>query len=44
MLKMIFGAVSFIIGFTMIIVAKAVRTSAVWMDDSFRWGGRNGNG
>lgn len=44
MIQMIFGAASLLIGFAAIIVTKAVKSCAVWMDDSFRWGGRDGNG
>lgn len=44
MIKMIFGVASFLIGLTAVIAAKAIKSCAVWMDDSFRWGGRDGNG
>ena len=42
--KFIFGVVAFMIALTTVIAIKAVRACAVWMDDSFRWGGRDGNG
>lgn len=34
------GVLSFA-GLIMLIVTKAVKTAAVWMDDSFRCGGRD---
>ncbi len=40
----VFGVMTFIIGLVAVITVKAIQTSAVWMDDSFRWGGRDGNG
>lgn len=43
-IKVIFGAVSFLVGLSVIIVSKAILSCAVYMDDSFRWGGRDGNG
>lgn len=43
-IKVIFGAVSFLVGLSAIIVSKAILSCAVYMDDSFRWGGRDGNG
>lgn len=42
--KDILGAVSFLVGLSAIIVSKAISFCAVCMDDSFRWGGRDGNG
>lgn len=44
MVKVIFGVVAFIIALVIIMATKAVRTCAIWMDDSFRWGGRDENG
>lgn len=44
MVKVIFGVVAFTIALAIIMATKAVRACAVWMDDSFRWGGRDGNG
>ncbi len=44
MVKVIFGVVAFIIALVIIMATKAVRTCTIWMDDSFRWGGRDGNG
>lgn len=44
MVKVIFGVVAFIIALVIIMATKAVRTCAIWMDDSFRRGGRDGNG
>lgn len=43
-IKIIFGVVLFLIVMSAIIAIKAIRTCAIWMDDSFRWGGRDGNG
>lgn len=43
LLKIIFGVV-FLIGLPTIIAIKAVKSCAVSMDNSFRWGGRDGNG
>lgn len=42
--KIIFGVGTLLIGLSAVIAIKAVRTCAIWMDDSFRWGGRDGNG
>ena len=42
MVKIILGAVSFLVGLSAIIVSKAISSCAVYMDDSFRWGGRGG--
>ena len=44
MVKIIFGVVAFMIALVTAIATKAVRACAVRMDDSFRWGGRDGNG
>lgn len=44
MVKMIFIVGSAITALSAIIVIKAILSCAVWMDDSFRWGGRDGNG
>lgn len=44
MIKMIFVGVSAITAFSAVIVKKAILSCAVYMDDSFRWGGRGGNG
>lgn len=44
MIKMIFVGVSAIAAFSAVIVKKAISSCAVYMDDSFRWGGRDGNG
>lgn len=43
-IKIIFGVALFLIVMSAIISIKAIRTCAIWMDDSFRWGGRDGNG
>jgi hypothetical protein len=42
--KMIFITVSAITALSAVIVKKAISSCAVYMDDSFRWGGRDGNG
>ncbi len=44
MIKMIFGVVSFLIGLSATIAAKAIKSSTIYMDESFRWGGRDKNG
>ena len=31
-----------IVAFVGVVVAKAVNSSSVYLDDSFRWGGRDG--
>ena len=43
-IKIIFGGGTLLIGLSAVIAIKAVRTCAIWMDDSFRGGGRDGNG
>lgn len=44
MVKMIFVVVSAITALLAVIAKKAISSCAVYMDDSFRWGGRDGNG
>lgn len=43
-IKIIFGVGTLLIGLSAVIAIKVVRTCAIWMDDSFRGGGRDGNG
>ena len=43
-IKIIFGVGTLLIGLSAVIAIKAVRTCAIWMDDPFRGGGRDGNG
>lgn len=43
-MKIIFEIVASFMGLAVVVVIKAVKSCAVWMDDSFRWGGRDGNG
>lgn len=40
LIKILFGVVLFI-GLPTIIAVKAVKSCSVFMDDSFRWGGRD---
>jgi hypothetical protein len=35
------GVVIFLILLGFVIVSKAIQTSALYLDDSFRWGGRD---
>ncbi len=44
MVKMIFIGISAITAFSAVIVKKAISSCAIYMDNSFRWGGRDGNG
>lgn len=44
MIRSIFGVVAFMLSLTVIITVKTVWTCAIWMDDSFQWGGRDENG
>lgn len=43
-IKIIFGVGTFLIGLAAVIAVKAIASSTAWMDDSFWWGGRDGNG
>lgn len=43
LIKILFGVV-FLIGLLTIIAIITVKSCSVFMDDSFRWGGRDGNG
>lgn len=38
-MKCVMGIIACVVG---LIVLKAVNSSATYMDDSFRWGGRDG--
>ena len=38
----IIGAISTVVLFVIGVAAKAIKSSAVYMDNSFRWGGRDG--
>lgn len=44
-MKCVMGVIACVVGFVSLIgliVLKAVNSSATYMDDSFRWGGRDG--
>lgn len=41
LIKILFGVVFAFIG---LLASIAVKSCSVFMDDSFRWGGRDGNG
>lgn len=41
-MKCVMGVIACVAGLAGLIVLKAVHSSATYMDDSFRWGGRDG--
>lgn len=41
-MKCVMGIIACVVGLASLIVLKAVNSSATYMDDSFRWGGRDG--
>ena len=41
-MKCVMGVIACIVGLVGLIVLKATSSSATYMDDSFRWGGRDG--
>lgn len=44
MVKIIFCGVAVAIVALAFVAIKMISSCAIWMDDSFRWGGRDGNG
>lgn len=38
---MIFLVIGLVMMLSVVIICRAVKSAATWMDDSFRWGGRD---